>query len=56
MVERLAAELLSNPLIEAYDVEALGAASSTVAAAGAAGAGSGESVPSPIATPEGAST
>ena len=37
IVERLAAELLSNPLIEAYDVEVLGAASSTdtVAAAGA---------------------
>jgi len=29
MVERLAAELLSNPLIEAYDVELIGAASST---------------------------
>jgi len=29
VVERLAAELLSNPLIEAYDVEVLGAASST---------------------------
>ena len=28
IVERLAAELLSNPLIEAYDVEVLGAASS----------------------------
>jgi phosphoribosylformylglycinamidine synthase len=28
VVERLAAELLSNPLIEAYDVEVLGAASS----------------------------
>ena len=28
IVERLAAELLSNPLIEAYEVEALGAASS----------------------------
>ena len=31
-VERLAAELLSNPLIEAYVVEAIGAASSTVGA------------------------
>jgi len=30
IVERLAAELLSNPLIEAYAIEALGAASSTV--------------------------
>ena len=37
VVERLAAELLSNPLIEAYEVEVLGAASSTdsVTAAGA---------------------
>ena len=34
IVERLAAELLSNPLIEAYEVEALGAASSTVGAPG----------------------
>ena len=32
IVERLAAELLSNPLIEAYAIEALGAASSTVGA------------------------
>ena len=31
-VERLASELLSNPLIEAYTIEAIGAASSTVAA------------------------
>ena len=30
VVERLAAELLSNPLIEAYDIEVLGAASSLV--------------------------
>lgn len=30
VVERLAAELLSNPLIEAYEVELLGEASSTV--------------------------
>jgi phosphoribosylformylglycinamidine synthase len=38
VVERLAGELLSNPLIEAYDVELLGEASSTVqAVAGAAG-------------------
>jgi len=29
VVERLAAELLSNPLIEAYEIEVLGAASST---------------------------
>ena len=28
LVERLASELLSNPLIEAYEVEAIGAASS----------------------------
>lgn len=38
VVERLAGELLSNPLIEAYDVELLGEASSTATAvAGAAG-------------------
>jgi phosphoribosylformylglycinamidine synthase len=37
VVERLASELLSNPLIEAYDVELLGEASSAVGAtAGAA--------------------
>jgi phosphoribosylformylglycinamidine synthase subunit PurS len=30
IVERLAAELLSNPLIEVYAVESLGATSSTV--------------------------
>jgi phosphoribosylformylglycinamidine synthase subunit PurS len=36
VVERLAAELLSNPLIEAYEVEELGAGSSVVA--GRAGA------------------
>ncbi len=35
VVERLAAELLSNPLIEAYDVEVLGAASSTDSATAA---------------------
>ena len=29
IVERLAGELLSNPLIETYEVEAIGAASST---------------------------
>jgi phosphoribosylformylglycinamidine synthase subunit PurS len=29
IVERLASELLSNPLIEAYEIEVLGAASST---------------------------
>jgi phosphoribosylformylglycinamidine synthase len=34
IVDRLASELLSNPLIEAYAVEAIGAASSTVGAAG----------------------
>ena len=32
IVERLAAELLSNPLIEAYAIETLGAASSAVGA------------------------
>jgi phosphoribosylformylglycinamidine synthase subunit PurS len=39
IVERLAAELLSNPLIEAYEVEVLGAASSiaSTATAGARG-------------------
>jgi phosphoribosylformylglycinamidine synthase len=47
IVERLASELLSNPLIEAYDVETLGASSSTSSADG---------VPVPVATPEGAST
>ena len=36
VVERLAAELLSNPLIEAYDVELLGEASSMVSAGGGA--------------------
>jgi phosphoribosylformylglycinamidine synthase len=37
-VDRLAGDLLSNPLIEAYDVELLGEASSTVSpVAGAAG-------------------
>ena len=34
IVERLAAELLSNPLIESFDVEVLGASSSLVGAAG----------------------
>ena len=38
VVERLAAELLSNPLIEVYALEPLGAASS----AATAGAGAGE--------------
>jgi phosphoribosylformylglycinamidine synthase len=37
VVERLAAELLSNPLIEAYDVELLGEASSIVSAVAASG-------------------
>ena len=36
VVQRLASELLSNPLIEAYAIEIIGAASSTV------GAGAGE--------------
>jgi phosphoribosylformylglycinamidine synthase PurS subunit len=35
IVERLAAELLSNPLIEAYAVEVLGGASSLVVGASA---------------------
>jgi phosphoribosylformylglycinamidine synthase PurS subunit len=34
IVQRLADELLSNPLIEAYDIEVLSAASSLVGAAG----------------------
>ena len=33
VVERLASELLSNPLIEAYAIETVGAASSAVGAA-----------------------
>jgi phosphoribosylformylglycinamidine synthase len=33
-VERLASELLSNPLIEAYEIEAIGATSSTVGVPG----------------------
>jgi phosphoribosylformylglycinamidine synthase subunit PurS len=33
VVERLASELLANPLIEAYDVEVLGATSSLVGGA-----------------------
>ncbi len=40
IVERLAGELLSNPLIEAYAIEALGAASSTTSAV-AGGVGEG---------------
>ena len=36
VVERLAGELLSNPLIEAYQVEPLGAASSSVSSAASA--------------------
>jgi phosphoribosylformylglycinamidine synthase len=34
IVERLASELLSNPLIESFDIEVLGASSSLVGAAG----------------------
>ena len=37
IVDRLASELLSNPLIEAYAVEPLGAASSAVSAAAGEG-------------------
>jgi phosphoribosylformylglycinamidine (FGAM) synthase PurS component len=33
IVERMAGELLSNPLIEAYAIEALGATSSTLSEA-----------------------
>jgi phosphoribosylformylglycinamidine synthase len=40
VVEQLAGELLSNPLIEAYAVELLGATSSTTSA-GAGGVGEG---------------
>ena len=50
-VERLAAELLSNPLIESFDIEVLGAASSI--------ASTGDPAAAPeraLATPEGAST
>ena len=36
ILERLAGELLSNPLIEAYEIEPLGAASSIVGVAGRA--------------------
>ena len=39
VVERLASELLSNPLIEAYEVELLGEASSTVRAPAMAAVG-----------------
>ena len=43
VVERLASELLSNPLIEVYSLEVLGAASSAVgSAAGSAVAGAVE--------------
>ena len=41
VVERLAGELLSNPLIEAYGIEPLGAASSAVGPSAAFGAGEG---------------
>ena len=37
IVERLAGELLSNPLIESFEIEVLGAASSTLSS-GSAGA------------------
>jgi phosphoribosylformylglycinamidine synthase subunit PurS len=49
IVERLAGELLSNPLIEAYEIEVLGAASSIDSSSTA-------TAPTPLATPEGAST
>jgi len=39
VVDRLASELLSNPLIEVYAVETIGAASSTVGAGARAGEG-----------------
>jgi phosphoribosylformylglycinamidine synthase len=53
IVERLASELLSNPLIEAFDIEVLGAASS-IDSETSAGASGPEA--SRLATPEGAST
>ena len=34
VVERMASELLSNPLIETYEIERIGAASSVLSAAG----------------------
>jgi len=37
VVERLAAELLANPLIETYAIESIGGASSTVGAAAGEG-------------------
>jgi len=40
VVERLASELLSNPLIEAYDIEVLGATSSARSAGSVPSAGS----------------
>jgi phosphoribosylformylglycinamidine synthase PurS subunit len=62
VVEKLASELLSNPLIESFDIEVLGAASS-IDSETASGTASGASEPaasppaaSPLATPEGAST
>jgi phosphoribosylformylglycinamidine synthase PurS subunit len=39
IAQRLAGELLSNPLIEVYGIELLGGASSAVGASAAAGAG-----------------
>jgi len=39
IAERLAAELLSNPLIEVYAIEAVGAASSAIGAGVGAGEG-----------------
>jgi phosphoribosylformylglycinamidine synthase subunit PurS len=41
IVDRLAGELLANPLIEAWDVETLGATSSLVGAAAGGSSGSG---------------
>jgi phosphoribosylformylglycinamidine synthase subunit PurS len=42
VVERLAIELLSNPLIEVFTIEAIGAVSSTVSTVSTVGAGAGE--------------
>jgi len=55
VVEKLASELLSNPLIEAYDVEVLGAASSTDSGGGGGDAVAGATPDAALATPEGAS-
>ena len=42
VVERMAGELLANPLIEAYAIESIAAASSAVGVTGASGTGEGQ--------------